>query len=285
MEVIPICEFCTQHGEGKTWYLQAKNYSDDLLSDLRRRRFVADFYGHPEELARDVDKLGRLDKVPGFVQRVLKWHINRSLKKVHFGQVVPIEDVERIFDFVTSVTRMACMCRHVKFGTEHRYCYAISVAPSGGQFLEVIRRIDPSYLFGPGASGLETLSKDEAIAAFRQHEREGLCHTVWSYIPPFIGSFCNCDQSACLAMRATRMHTTSALFRAEYVGRVDSVLCNGCRACMRVCPFGALVDAATKKVAIDPRQCYGCGICRTACKEDAIRLESRAKKQESARIW
>ncbi|GAH22893.1 unnamed protein product, partial [marine sediment metagenome] len=26
-----MCEYCTEHGEGKKWYLQMKNYSDELL--------------------------------------------------------------------------------------------------------------------------------------------------------------------------------------------------------------------------------------------------------------
>ena len=26
-----MCEFCTEHGEGKKWYLQMKNYSEELL--------------------------------------------------------------------------------------------------------------------------------------------------------------------------------------------------------------------------------------------------------------
>jgi hypothetical protein len=35
-----LCEFCHKHGEGEKWYLQVKFYSEDLLSDLRRRKFV-----------------------------------------------------------------------------------------------------------------------------------------------------------------------------------------------------------------------------------------------------
>ena len=31
-----MCDFCVQHGEGKKWYVQAKNYAEDLLSDVRR---------------------------------------------------------------------------------------------------------------------------------------------------------------------------------------------------------------------------------------------------------
>ena len=36
-----MCEFCLKHGEGKKWYLQAKNYSDDLPADLRRAGTVS----------------------------------------------------------------------------------------------------------------------------------------------------------------------------------------------------------------------------------------------------
>lgn len=32
-----MCEYCHKHGEGKRWYLQAKNYSEDLKSDLEKR--------------------------------------------------------------------------------------------------------------------------------------------------------------------------------------------------------------------------------------------------------
>lgn len=33
-----MCEFCTEHGEGKKWYLEMKNYADELLHyELYRR--------------------------------------------------------------------------------------------------------------------------------------------------------------------------------------------------------------------------------------------------------
>jgi hypothetical protein len=40
-----MCEFCVKHGEGKKWYLNVKNYSNDLLSDTRRRDYtIKHFY-------------------------------------------------------------------------------------------------------------------------------------------------------------------------------------------------------------------------------------------------
>ena len=28
-----MCEFCTEHGEGKKWYLQMKNYAEGLIHE------------------------------------------------------------------------------------------------------------------------------------------------------------------------------------------------------------------------------------------------------------
>ena len=281
-----MCEFCHTHGEGKKWYLEARNYSDDLLSDLRRRNFIKDFFEKPEAQGKGVEKIGQLASTPGFVKNALATRISDKMKKLHFGQVVPIEEVEHIFDFVTSITRFACLCRHVTVGSEQRYCYAVSLAPNGGKLLELMREIDPKYLIGPDTAGLESLSKDKALAMLREHEEEGLCHTVWTFIAPFIGGICNCDKADCLAMQSTVTYGVPVLFRAEYVAEVDPDLCTGCRDCMRLCQFGAIsYSAALEKTVIDFRRCYGCGICRSACPSDAIVLKERAVVPTAAKLW
>jgi ferredoxin len=98
------------------------------------------------------------------------------------------------------------------------------------------------------------LSKEEALAAFREHEREGLCHTVWTFVAPFIGGICNCDRSDCMAMKATVTHQFPVMFRAEYVAAVSPGLCNGCRQCMRVCQFGAIGYSAANESGDRPRR-------------------------------
>ena len=67
-----MCDFCHKHGEGKKWYLQAKNYSEDLLSDLKRRDFIADFFSKPVSIVKGVITLVSLNKAPSFVQAILK---------------------------------------------------------------------------------------------------------------------------------------------------------------------------------------------------------------------
>jgi NAD-dependent dihydropyrimidine dehydrogenase PreA subunit len=181
---------------------------------------------------------------------------------------------------------MACICRHTTLGKEKRYCYGISLAPDGGMLAEILRGVDASFFSGPDGAGLETLTRDEAISAFRAHEQEGLCHSVWTFHTPFICGICNCDRSDCLAMRSTVTHAIPVMFRAEYVAEVSPDECTGCRECMRVCQFGAVTySPSNKKAVIDQRWCYGCGICRSVCKKNAIRLEERIKVPVAANLW
>ena len=281
-----MCQFCHQHGEGKKWYLQAANYSEDLLSDVRRRRFIEGFYSDTTHMAQQVDSLARLEKLPAFIRGMITRLVTRRMKKEHFGQVIPIEDVEKIFEFVNSIVRVACICRHATLGKEKRYCYGVSLSPTGRAFSRILAGAKDSLLRDPSFGGVEKLTKEQAIQALRDHEKEGLCHTVWTFHTPFIGGICNCDRADCLAMRSTVGHSCPVMFRGEYVGRVDPDACIGCRGCMRLCQFGAIgYSAANQKAMIDPRRCYGCGTCRAGCSKGAITLDERSKVPAAASLW
>ena len=58
-----MCEFCLKHGEGKKWYLQAENYSDDLLSDVRRRKYIESFFTDVESHKKGIDRLKNLKRL------------------------------------------------------------------------------------------------------------------------------------------------------------------------------------------------------------------------------
>jgi heterodisulfide reductase subunit A-like polyferredoxin len=55
---------------------------------------------------------------------------------------------------------------------------------------------------------------------------------------------------------------------------------------LRACPFGAMgYSAASEKVTIDPRRCYGCGTCRAGCVKTAIVLHARSSVPLAASVW
>lgn len=283
-----MCEFCLKHGEGEKWYLQAKNYSEDMLSDLRRLKFLEQF-ANPDALQREMLKMdtlfGRVRKMPWFIRSLFSRIMTGQLKKVHFGQVVPLEDIEQIFELTNSIVRVACVCRQATLGEEKRFCYGISMGPNGGKLLEVFRAVEEKFTGGVDDSRFEMLTREQVLAAFREHELEGLCHTVWTFQTPFIGGICNCDRTDCLAMRGIFTHDVPVIFRAEYVAKIDAEACSGCRQCMRLCQFAALgYSAGTKKVVVDQTRCYGCGICRSVCATGAIGIGERSESPV-ANLW
>ena len=271
-----MCEFCTQHGEGKYWYLAAENYARELFEMDGRRDYTVEFLKHFTE--RNGNAFERLDSITRPPLRPLAPLIHSVLlkrsKASHYGQVVPLEDVEKILQMVHGAVRLPCVCRKVTTGNMNaRYCYGVNIDSRLHEALD-------------DSMGLEVLTAEEAIAAIRAHDKEGLVHSVWTFKTPYIGGICNCDQD-CMAYRITHVRADyPIMFRAEYVARVDLEACNGCKVCVRQCQFGAMrYSAVNKKVVVDPRFCYGCGVCRAACNHNAISLLPRAADPVAANIW
>lgn len=281
-----MCQFCHQHGEGKKWYLKAENYAEDLLSDLKRTEYIRHFFKDPQRLQDNIALLDSLNRMPRFVQAVIKPAIVGRMKRMHYGQVLPHEDVEKIFGFVNSVVRLPCICRQASLGREERYCYGLSLVPAEESRLrQLVQSLGAEYLTGPEVQGLETLSGEVALKQFTELEKKGLFHSVWTFMTPFIGGICNCDHD-CMAMKATVKKGVPVMFRAEYVIEVEAETCNGCKRCMGACQFGAIsYSLAREKVNIDPLLCYGCGICRRQCRQGALTLVERETVPAAAGTW
>ncbi len=279
-----MCEFCVSHGDGEKWYLQAKNYSDDLLSDIGRQKFIKEFTaGTSDEFPKILEKLKKLSVAPAAVKWLVKGHIKRKMKREHHGQVVPLEEVNQIIDMMSTIVRVPCLCRRELCKEDKYYCLSMILSPNS---LGMGAYVDESLIAGPGGNGLEVIEKDAAKELLIEFEKEALCHTVWTFMSPFIGGICNCDRSDCMAMISSVTHSLPILYKGEYVAQPDVDSCNGCRACMGMCQFGAIgYSATTEKIFIDPHHCYGCGICRIKCQQKAITLVDRKSHPVAALSW
>jgi ferredoxin len=282
-----MCEFCTKHGEGKQWYLQMKNYTEELLHEKltpeqqaavnasTRLEWHNRFWEGFVMPAIDGKQRGN-PFAPRLTPHPTEDELVAQGKIEHFGQVLPIEDVEKVIDMVDSITRMPCGCRFETTGkADKRYCFGFGIDRTGllGQFPDA-------------ASSLEVLTKDEAKRIMRQYDEEGLMHSIWTAVTPYTTGLCNCDHDCGAYRDYIENRGAPHFFRAEYICQVDWDACAGCKSCMSQCQFGAqFYSSALGKVYIDPKRCFGCGVCRAACPNDAIELLPRQASPEAANIW
>jgi hypothetical protein len=99
-------------------------------------------------------------------------------KREHWGQIVPVEEVEQIFDMSLSVVRVACVCRSTLRGfRDARFCYGVTGFK---------RDLAPVPDYPDFTSDMEGLDKEEAKKAIRKLDRNGLVHSVWTFVTPHI---------------------------------------------------------------------------------------------------
>ncbi len=281
-----MCQFCHEHGDGQKWYLKAENYSQELLNDLERRRILEEFLPKYGKMKGSEIEAGfqKAVKGPAWLRKFFYYFREKRARREHFGQVVPLEDLNRILDLTSSIVRIPCICRKMNKGrNDAEYCFGFGFDPE--KMLDMRDALSKTFQRGPEDAHFDRLSKEETLDLLRKFEQQGLVHTIWTFKTPFIGGLCNCDRADCLAMLSDR-YDFRAFFRGEYVAEVSQEDCTGCQACKTLCQFGAIgFSVVDQKSFVDPRRCYGCGICRSACEMQAIDLTPRNEHPLAANLW
>lgn len=280
-------ELNRKYGNGGKWYLNPENYAEAYLDDPQRREYIEAFYrdmwrhdsrGSGKKMEEDDRELQ-----PTELEAKIRERMNRQ-KTIHYGQVVPIEEIEQILSMSGCIQRFACLCRYMyENKTEFRSCYLVAQQPYS-RLMELMKSIHSDYLDGEGVHGIEIVEPEEAIRHFREMDRAGLVHTVWTLHTPFTASICNCDPVHCSAMYvSTKNRHSSTLLMADYVAQIEEERCVGCRKCKMACQFAALeYSPALKKIRVNATRCIGCGVCRPQCPVSAIRLIDREENPNSA---
>lgn len=261
-----MCEFCTQHGDGKKWYENMENYTREVFSQVSSEEKLKKYLrGFRRRLSFwPFAAYWFKQRIPAIYDSLVYPRVTSSLKKHHFGQVIPLEDAENILENVGTIVQFPCVCRRVISRRELGYCLGV-----GMDMTEIVKDV-------PDFSNYQLLSTEEAVNLVRQLEGEGMMHSIWTFETPFIGGMCSCDRN-CMAYNVqVRMKIGRAMWRAEYVAEIETESCSGCRRCEKSCLFEAVeYNRVEKKCSINMNNCYGCGICRTFCHKNAITLSDR----------
>lgn len=266
-----MCDNCIKHGEGKKWFLQAKNYSAELLADLSRVDYIQGFFAGQARLVGRREPLEKLRLIPSPFSGLIKKLIQNRMARDHYGQVVSIQEVRKILKLVGSVVRLPCVCRRISLGKEKRYCFGFSLQPGS---LGAVGLVDASYWQGPNAVGLEVLTPEQALSLVETFNKAGLVHSIWTFKTPFIGGLCNCSPLECRAMLANLRYGLQVLHKGETRAVLDLFACIGCGACSHYCQFGALeYDQSQRVPHFNSKNCFGCGLCASVCPVQAINLE------------
>ncbi|MFO7796298.1 MAG: FAD-dependent oxidoreductase [Promethearchaeati archaeon] len=85
--------------------------------------------------------------------------------------------------------------------------------------------------------------------------------------------------------RGTTILSKDSLIVGGIVSHVDKDLCTGCKICVRICPFNAIVKDEEGYAYVQEALCKGCGLCGASCPERAIEIKHFTNEQILSEIY
>ena len=243
-----MCDNCLKHGTAGKWYLNAKNYSNEIVEEYNLREFLTEQYKNFEQIA--------VRKVAGFsgvglgykiqmpiIGRIVKHLAEQMLHSTkpptnpfkaegHIGQVVPLDDAIAILEHcaVEPIIQKYCMCRYMHRGEKDACCINFGVM---SEIIEKLPRFIP-------VDEKFQLTREEAIERFKEHNEKGYIGTIWYGPYPYINNLCSCANPECAGIRPRLDFGITSIYKAEYVVDIKSDQCTGCKSCISKCPVNVL---------------------------------------------
>lgn len=252
-----MCEFCIQHGAGKKWYLESKNYAEELASSQGREEFIIDFFkNYKRNYRRNTRNTDIARKIP-FIGEYAEAKIQNYFSQKHAGQIISLEDAISICSIPGRVSVIDCPCQKYLFNRKEKKCILF------GTTADIVENLP----------NLDTYDMDfeDVAELLKSTESKGQVHTVWTFISPYIGAICNCNERGCLLFHLKNKYPFADIVRKGHeIAVINHEVCTGCGNCQKICQFGAVMITG-KKAEIN-NNCYGCGVCRNSCSLDAIQL-------------
>jgi ferredoxin len=173
-----------------------------------------------------------------------------------------------------------CFCRH-KLHHLDKAC---------GAPLELCMAFDTAadYLVRNGLA--RPFDASEGVELLHQAYEHGLVQYAENVRvgPNFICSCCSCCCDTLIAAR--RFAVLRPVHTTRFLPVVDEERCNGCGACVEVCPVEAMLTlsvapgngnglrARRTTATVDEDRCLGCALCTRACRRAALSLAEREER-------
>ncbi|MFW9880235.1 MAG: 4Fe-4S binding protein [Candidatus Thorarchaeota archaeon] len=279
-----MCKWCFKHGIGQKWYMNAKNYSDQLAKELDMKEYLTEQWMNFETIfirkiaGLSSKGLGYKLQIP-LIGKIIRHAAEKMIHGAvrhpkpiradgHVGQVIPMEDAKLILSELAAepIVETYCMCRMMQRGVKTQSCINFGVL---SEIIEKLPRFIPK-------ERAYRISREVAIERLEQHNKNGLVSTVWYQPIPYINAICNCESPECGALRLRNDFNLMVMSKSEYIINLDQDNCQGCKSCVVMCQWNAIrYIPSINRVIIDYNKCFGCGVCRHACKHDALSLIPR----------
>jgi electron transport complex protein RnfB len=180
-------------------------------------------------------------------------------------EVLPYERVSEYIKNANSVGLMNCACR-----VANKKCdRPVEVCLTFDKFAD--------WVVESGVG--KYIEKNEAQKILDMCEKKGLVHTT-NNSQKDVTFVCNCCTCCCGILRGlSLLRNPNAFMKSNYRPEVNYEKCKKCRSCVHICPFKALTfhfghksDLSDEKVVFNSDLCIGCGLCASACPNDAMKL-------------
>ncbi|MCK7490039.1 MAG: hypothetical protein MZU79_07305 [Anaerotruncus sp.] len=207
----------------------------------------------------------------------------------HFGQVVPIEDIERILA-LTDLGRAAGLHLPARRGRQRSSATASAsaLAPDGGGMAKLLGR-DRRLLPRRAATrrGSSRCPRPTPWPWIRESEREGQLPHGLDVRHAFPGRDLQLLAAVMLCHEddgdpQVAGHVPWRVPGPRRSGQVQRLRASA-SSCARSRPSGRARRRTRPRST--PTRCYGCGICRSACVTGAISLVDRAEVPAAASLW
>ena len=285
-----MCEWCTEHGKGKKWYMEVRNYvrkfdeMEDWLKEWNAnyRAVQAKLWG---PVSAELDELKT--RLSPRLEKLADYDWEEGFSKYHAAQIITTDEAKEMCDVADQnggFVKLACTCRKYKrggkyIGPENTLCLGISAYAS--MYHEHPERIWKEHK-------IETVSAEEAKEHLEKCTEAGMVHNA-TYVgsPAYMSKLCNCEYPACVWLQwRLDWGLTGILKKGHYVSSLDRDKCTGCKECINACQFKAISYSPTyEKAILKQDHCFGCAQCMRVCPADAVTMLEREKIPALKEVW